>query len=162
MEIVKNFVKDLVGNNRHISDIESEISRQGSNWSAGERNAYAHARMSAEIALEKGKIISQFYGDVREYQTTSTFYSTKKAKDDFRADTYRDLWNNYVGLQIAEHIKNNDLSQKDIDRLVKLAMKNGDLITSIKKSAPDPRLPPIADGKSSSGGCIPLCPPQPT
>jgi hypothetical protein len=85
--------------------------------STGQTNAFAHAYVSAMIALEHSAVEAKVLGDGREARTTFDFYFRGGA--DYRVDTYKDLYNDAIGREIGKYADANDLTSTDAKLLPK-------------------------------------------
>ena len=136
-----DIVKDYLNYNTHANFAEQYARARG--FDASATNAFVHAYVSAMITFERGEYIAKFVGDAREWSTTEDYY--KNNRPDYRTDTFRDLYNNMIGRDIGKYASDNDLSQRAVANLVERSLDRGDLIKSISKSNPDPRIPDITD-----------------
>jgi Ca2+-binding RTX toxin-like protein len=105
------------------------------------RNAIEHAYTSATLQKELGgfSAIPEILGNALEVDATSRYLL---GGDDNRADSFRDLWNNAIGRQIGDYVRQNGLSQGDLEDLLIQAYNRGDLIPV----QTDPRVPPNFSG----------------
>ena len=74
----------------------------------GTTNAVVHAHTSANIAYDYGDFIASVGGVQKEMLPGGND----------PADIYRDLYNNEVGITIAEYAKMNNLSKQQLDDLI--------------------------------------------
>jgi hypothetical protein len=118
---------------------ESDALAQNRYTSIGQQDAFQHAYVSALLALRHSLAESKLLGDARESWTTYKYYSGKD--NDYRTDTYRDLYNNAVGRAIGAYAKQNGLTESEVADLVEHAVSSGQAIVSIRNDDPDPRLP---------------------
>ena len=108
-------------------------------------NAIAHALTSSGIAYDHSSLGASVLGDLREGNTTSGYYRDYNAglnPPDYRWDTYKDLYNNQVGREIAEYAKQHNLSRSALNDLVIDALNNGKFIITRN----DERIPPNFSG----------------
>ncbi|MFO1089985.1 MAG: calcium-binding protein [Hyphomicrobiales bacterium] len=135
---------DLLGlttYNTHRIFAENYAKNKG--YNAGQTNAFVHAYVSAMLTQDYGSFIAKTVGDYRENNTTRDYY---KGGNDYRMDTFRDLYNNREGRNIGEYVKTIDSGNEEITAsLVDKALSDGDLIESINVKHPDPRIPDIED-----------------
>lgn len=138
--------KELFDSDSSLSDLQKNQKKQ----------AFAHAYTAAMITVEAGRPLARAAGDIRELKTTKKYYD---GGPDFRTDTYRDLYNNEVGYEIGVYARENDLNPEQVQSLVVEAMEHGDLIESIHRANPDPRLPSyISDIPGQNGFIVPVGP----
>lgn len=107
----------------------------------GYENSFKHAYLSAKLAQENGDYIARVLGNLREVPNTLKFYLG--IGDDWRTDTFRDLYNNAVGRKIGAYAKTHNLGDQHIAKLVHAALINGDLLHDIRIENPDPRVPNV-------------------
>src|SRR5438270_7580236 len=79
----------------HAATAEAYIVQAGYNISRAQ--AFAHAYVSAMITLEHSAVEALMLGNGREAMTTFDYYTGRG--DDYRTDTFRDLYNNAVGIE---------------------------------------------------------------
>ena len=100
------------------------------------KNAFAHAYVSAHIAYDYGHIISNLAGDYREDKgLASGFFYALMGKENYTFDTVtldasRDRYNNRVGNEIADYANSHGLPKEALGYLVADAIKQGQLITN--------------------------------
>ena len=120
---------------------EAEATRLGIT-DVNQRNAFAHAYTAALIAYDyKGTPAGasdkvDFLGRLKEGVPGAL-----GQQDDFR-DYYRDLWNNSIGADIGNYAKDHIYSREEIGRLVKNAIADGAIISSLS----DGRIPAAPSG----------------
>lgn len=109
-----------------------------------DRNALAHAHTSALLAYSAGEDVTNILGLLKEVATNDP----SKAND-----TYKDLFNNEIGIQIGRYVYSHGFTgadaQEAIDDLIMDAYRNGDLIVNPRT---DPRVftvAPVWGGPSS-------------
>src|SRR5262245_19580199 len=77
-----------------------------------DQNAIVHAYFSAMLDMEWGADIARILGRLLEIDATIRYDGQR------RLDSYKDLWNDLIGIQIAEYVKRNNLSQGDLEDLI--------------------------------------------
>lgn len=98
-----------------------------------EIDAFRHAYMQAYITINQGKKVAKFIGDI--YEKWGDYTESQNAKQ-----RNMDLWNNEIGRQIGEEVKNetshfHELTRQNmyedmIAEKIYKRMKKGDMITS--------------------------------
>lgn len=116
--------------NLKTNPIENE---QGHN---DEVDAFRHAYMQAYITVNQGKEVAKIIGDI--YERWGDYTEAQDAKE-----RNMDLWNNEIGRQIGEEVKNETSHFKDLTTQKMLEdmiaekiyerMQNGDIITDPQK-----------------------------
>jgi hypothetical protein len=118
---------------------------------AASNNAIAHALSSAYLAYDYSPAAASLLGWLREYN------SYRQDPDRTYAwDTFKDLYNNQVGRNIADYVRSNNLSRDQIQDLVLDALTTRKLIVTHE----DKRIDPSFDGNPShfalpDGGALP-------
>ena len=84
----------------------------------GKGEAFKHAYTSATLAYDYGSGIAQIGGDSNEIGNPPAAAE----------DTYRDLWNNNVGRQIGDYVRQNNLPRSYINDLIVQSYQDGRLI----------------------------------
>lgn len=107
-----------------VNDFEqaAEIASQNFGVDDGAFNSFTHAYVSALVAYEGDPQTSAFVGYLREAKVVLLGY------DDKDLDTWKDLYNNKVGIQIAEYGIQNGLSFEQVTSLVAAAAGSGTII----------------------------------
>jgi hypothetical protein len=100
-------------------------------------NAIAHALSSAYLAYDHSPAVASLLGWLREYN--SYWHSQDRT---YAWDTFKDLYNNQVGRNIADYVRSNNLSRDEIQDLVLDALTTGKLIVTHE----DKRIDPSFDG----------------
>ena len=100
-------------------------------------NAIAHALTSAYLAYDHSLAGAAILGEAREHR--SYWLDPKRPA---AWDTFKDLYNNQVGRNIAEYVRRNNLSRDQIQDLILDALSSGKLIVTQK----DPRIDPTFNG----------------
>ncbi|WP_337267501.1 hypothetical protein [Oryzifoliimicrobium ureilyticus] len=110
--------------------------KQGPHQSDQNKNAFAHALVSASLATTEGQFLTRNLGKLREHKT----WFTDRLKREFGGepdnnsvkggllDGYRDLFNNEVGLKIADYASENNVPRSALPYLVRDALEQGLLI----------------------------------
>jgi hypothetical protein len=104
---------------------------------AAGNNAIAHALSSAYLAFDHSPAVASVLGWLREYN--SYWHGQDPA---YAWDTFKDLYNNQVGRNIADYVRSNNLSRDQIQDLVLDALTTGKLIVTHE----DKRIDPSFDG----------------
>jgi hypothetical protein len=103
------------------------------------RNALHHSYTSAILARHHGSKPSESLGNLLEH-VTAAIYGRRDPR--LARDSWKDLWNNAIGRQIGEYVRQHNLSQYDLEQLIMQAYWRGDLISSMG----DSRIPENASG----------------
>jgi hypothetical protein len=104
---------------------------------AAGNNAIAHALSSAYLAYDHSPAVASVLGWLREYN--SYWHGQDPA---YAWDTFKDLYNNQVGRNIADYVRSNNLTRDQIQDLVLDALTTGKLIVTHE----DKRIDPSFDG----------------
>jgi len=116
------FSKTLEYQNKYGFNIGSG---EHSTWN-NEADAFKHTFMQARSTVIYGASISKIFADLHE-RNGNKYYSQSKGEENM------DRWNNAVGREIGEEIKNKNYSNEEIDDLIAKKvmerMRAGKLIT---------------------------------
>lgn len=95
-------------------------------------NATAHAYTSAGIAYHHGEFWANVYGEGREAQTRVSvlFEEGRLLTENEQRDGLRDVFNNRVGIEIAQYARDNGLSEAVMADLVGDALARGLLVVN--------------------------------
>jgi hypothetical protein len=104
-------------------------------------NAIAHALTSAYLAHDDSPQEAALLGGIREFKS---YWSPSKQPEAW--DTFKDLYNNQVGRNIAAYARKNNLSRDQMQDLVLDALSSGKLIVA----RDDPRIDPSLTEKPTS------------
>ncbi len=104
---------------------------------AATTNAIAHALSSAYLAYDYSTAEARTLGYVREY---NQYWIDSKQPAPW--DTFKDLYNNQVGRNIADYVQQHNLSRDQIQDLLLDALSTGKLIVTQQ----DPRIDPSFSG----------------
>jgi hypothetical protein len=116
-------------------------------------NPFVHAYVSAALTRDYGFAIAMSYGNAREQRTTAEYYFA--FGEDYRKDTYRDLFNNHVGALIGNYADDHELNDGQVAALVQDALDAGELITDI--IAPSYKSPTTCQSQSRPTSFIRAC-----
>ncbi len=103
------------------------------------KNAFVHAFVAAKMTQDCGASIVRVLGELRELYGVLQYYFG--LGEDYRMDTFRDLWNNVAGEIIGGIASAEKLSDSQVADCVAAALDAGDLILSIHVSNRDLRIP---------------------
>jgi hypothetical protein len=103
-------------------------------FGAASTNAIAHALTSAYLAHDHSAAEASILGWGREFNS----YWFDKPRPPPAWDTFKDLYNNQVGRNIADYVRNNNLSRDQIQELVLDALSTGKLIVTQQDKRIDP------------------------
>jgi hypothetical protein len=124
---------ELHGYDSFLRNAEGEPLELG----AASNNAIAHALSSAYLAFDHSPAVASLLGWLREYN--SYWHGQDRT---YAWDTFKDLYNNQVGRNIADYVRSNKLSRDQIQDLVLGALTTGKLIVTHE----DKRIDPSFDG----------------
>ena len=127
----------LLGKDSILRDMQDQPLEFG----AASTNAIAHALTSAYLAYEYPTAVATLLGSAREYRS---YWLDPKRPPAW--DTFKDLYNNQVGRNIAEYAKRNNLSRDQMQDLILDALSSGKLIVTQN----DPRIDPSFSGNPLS------------
>lgn len=77
----------------------------------GDRNAIQHAYFSAMLAWQYNSLLATILGNELEEEASESYWFHHGR--DLRKDSFKDLWNDRIGILIGEYVKQNNLSQGD-------------------------------------------------
>ncbi len=126
---LKAWARLTEGNPELASDIES-------------MNAFFHVYSAALLTKDYGAGHAQMLGDLKEGNT----WKDAKIYPEQRRDTYKDYYNNQIGIQMAEGRSRSDLEDAALD-----AVTNGLAIVRTRKEGADYRIPLDITDKSKPG-----------
>ncbi|HLI98355.1 MAG TPA: hypothetical protein VKT76_01440, partial [Bradyrhizobium sp.] len=119
----------LRGNDPFVQDTNGQPLEFG----AASTNAIAHALSSAYLAYDHSPAEASILGWAREHK--SYWFEPERPA---AWDTFKDLYNNQVGRNIAKYIRNNNLSREQIQDLVLDVLSSGKLIVTQQDKRIDP------------------------
>jgi hypothetical protein len=139
-ESMKNTASDAITG--YVNYYEHERSSDQYSRAAGhdrdQTNAFAHAYVSAMITVERGYFVARLVGDYREVPTTINYYVLGGADD--RMDTYRYLYNNWMGRAIGLYAAESGLNSAAVADLVVRSMERGGLDHQDRRPGQGPAL----------------------
>jgi len=113
----------IYGGDGGVADRASQDHQIFNGQGQSDQNAFYHAIVSAGIAFNHGVPAAHFYGQMREFRTLFSFNESFSYPD-----AARDVFNNEVGIRIAQYAISHGLPEAALPDLARDALNRGLLI----------------------------------